>query len=144
MAPTIKKKTSRKKISTRNTSKKKATTKGKSKAAVKSLSAAPATAVAVKDGRLEVATALAMTSDRVTVDAGVDPFATRPPDLFTLTFNNILVGITTADLVRAFLANLKALLPEIDADIDRIPENPGAAIRDVARFVRLALTGGTP
>jgi hypothetical protein len=152
MAQTTKKKTSKKKISSKKTAKKKTlkkkpTTKAKSVAAFESFAAAPAAALKdgrLKDGRLEVATALAMTSDLVTVDARQDPFTTKPPDLFPLTFNSDLVGITTADLVRTFFANLKALLPEIASDIDRIPENPSAVIRDVARFVRLALVGVTP
>lgn len=92
-----------------------------------------------RDGRLEVATALAMTSDKVTVDASTEPFTTVPPNLFTLTFDDRLVGMTTPDLVRAFLANLKRLLPDIAHDLDQIPENPAMQIQMIVRFVRLAL-----
>jgi hypothetical protein len=92
-----------------------------------------------RDGRLEVATALAMTSDKVTVDASQEPFATNPDNLFTLTFNDNRVGITTPDLMRAFLANLKRLLPEIADDLDQTPEHPAMQIQLIVRFVRLAL-----
>ena len=94
------------------------------------------------DGRLEVATAIAMTTGCVTVNAAGDPFTTNPPDLFTRTFGDAVVGIATPDLMRTFLANLKALLPPIAATIDRIPENQALAIQVVARFVRLALLQG--
>jgi hypothetical protein len=94
------------------------------------------------DGRLEIATALAMTSDKVTVDASTDPFTTTPGSLFTLTFNDNQVGITTADLVRTFIANLKGLLPQIATSLDQIPENPAMKIQLVVRFVRLALLQG--
>jgi len=92
-----------------------------------------------RDGRLEVATALAMTSDKVTVDASQEPFATTPDNLFTLTFNDSEIGITTSDLMRAFLANLKRLIPEIADDLEQVPENPAMQIQMVVRFVRLAL-----
>ena len=98
--------------------------------------------VTAQDGRLEVATAIAMTSDSVTVNAGTEPFTTTPADLFTLTFDDNQVGITTPDLVRTFLANLKSLLPQIAANLDQIPENPAMQIRLVVRFVRLALLQG--
>ena len=71
--------------------------------------------------------------------ASVEPFATTPANVFTLTFDDNLVGIITSDLVRTFLANLKALLPEIATDLDQVPENPSMQIRLVVRFVRLAL-----
>jgi hypothetical protein len=92
-----------------------------------------------RDGRLEVATALAMTSDKVTVDASQEPFSTNPDNLFTLTFNDNRIGITTPDLMRAFLANLKRLIPEIADDLEHVPENPAMQIQLVVRFVRLAL-----
>jgi len=92
-----------------------------------------------RDGRLEVATALAMTSDKVTVDASQEPFSTNPDNLFTLTFNDNRIGITTPDLMRAFLANLKRLIPEIADDLEHVPESPTMQIQLVVRFVRLAL-----
>ena len=101
-----------------------------------------ATEATARDGRLEVATALAMTSDKVTVDASTQPFTTEPADVFALTFADSKVGITTPDLVRTFVANLKRLLPEIAPNLDQIPENPAMQIRLVVRFVRLALLQG--
>lgn len=95
-----------------------------------------------RDGRLDVATAIAMTSDKVTVDASTEPFSTTPPSLFTLTFNDGQVGITTPDLMRTFVANLKTLLPQIAADLDQVPANPAMQIQLVVRFVRLALLQG--
>ena len=94
------------------------------------------------DGRLEVATAIAMTTGCVTVNAANDLFTTNPPDLFTRTFEDAAVGIATPDLMRTFLANLKALLPTIGASVDQIPENQALAIQVVARFVRVALLQG--
>jgi hypothetical protein len=95
-----------------------------------------------QDGRLEVATALAMTSSLVTVDASTEPFSTTPENLFTLTFDDNQVGINTGDLVRTFLANLKSLLPQIATNLDQVPENPAMQISLVVRFVRLALLQG--
>jgi len=95
-----------------------------------------------QDGRLEIATALAMTSDMITVNASTSPFTTTPSNLFTLTFADNSVGITTPDLVRLFIANLKRLLPTIATSLDQIPENPAMQIQLVARFVRLALLQG--
>ena len=95
-----------------------------------------------QDGRLEVATAIAMTTSLVTVTAGGDTFTTIPADLFARTFNDNQVGITTSDLMRVFLANLKVLLPQISDTIDQIPENPAIQIEKVALLVRLALLQG--
>jgi hypothetical protein len=95
-----------------------------------------------QDGRLEVATALAMTSSLVTVNATTEPFTTIPANLLALTFDDNQVGIDTADLVRTFVANLKSLLPGIAANLDQIPENPAMQIQLVVRFVRLALLQG--
>ena len=92
-----------------------------------------------KDGRLEVATALAMTSSKVTVDATATPFTTVPADAFDRTFDDNQIGINTGDLVRLFIANLKSLLPRIASSLAQIPENPAMQIELVARFVRLAL-----
>ena len=96
-------------------------------------------AATAKDGRLEVATALAMTSSKITVDASVIPFTTVPADTFDRTFDDNQIGINTGDLVRLFIANLKSLLPGIASSLDQIPENPAMQIELVARFVRLAL-----
>jgi hypothetical protein len=95
-----------------------------------------------QDGRFEVATAIAMTSSLVTVTANGDTFSTKPDNLFALTFSDNKVGITTPDLMRVFLANLKVLLPQIGDTIDQIPENPAIQIEKVALLVRLALLQG--
>ena len=68
---------------------------------LKAMNAASATAhmenliaeheVTAQDGRLEVATAIAMTSDKVTVDARTEPFSTTPANLFTLPFNSTTI-----------------------------------------------------
>jgi hypothetical protein len=96
-------------------------------------------AATAQDGRLEVATALAMTSDKITVDSTTDPFTTVPADAFDRTFDDNQIGINTADLVRLFIANLKSLLSGIASSLDQLPENPAMQIELVARFVRLAL-----
>jgi hypothetical protein len=92
----------------------------------------------IKDGRLEVATAIADTSDLVTVDPTTDPFSTVPDDLFDRKFNDNRVGIDDSQM-RLFKASLEQLLPEITNDIERIPENSNLLIDDVAEFVRIAL-----
>jgi hypothetical protein len=90
----------------------------------------------IKDGRLEVALAIARTSDLVTVVA--QPPSVDPSDLFDRAFNNNKVGIDDGQM-SIFKAELDKLLPEITSDIDRIPENANQIIEDVAEFVRLAL-----
>jgi hypothetical protein len=95
--------------------------------------------MAIKDGRLEVATAIADTSDLVTVDPTTDPFTTDPKDLFDLRFNDDQVGIDDNQM-RLFKASLDELLPEISREIDRIPNNSNLLIEDVAEFVMLALS----
>lgn len=95
--------------------------------------------MAIKDGRLEVATAIADTTDLVTVDPTAKPFTTVPPDLFDRTFNDNEVGIDDSQM-RLFKESLEVLLPEISRDIERIPENSNLLIEDVAEFVMLALS----
>jgi hypothetical protein len=92
--------------------------------------------MAVKDGRLEVALAIARTSDLVTVV--VQPPSVDPSDLFDRAFNDNKVGIDDGQM-SIFKAELAKLLPEIASDISRIPENANQIIEDVAEFVRLAL-----
>jgi len=94
----------------------------------------------MKSGRLEVATAIAFTSQLVSVDPTVTPFVTVPPDLFDRKFNDARVGIDDGQ-IKAFKASLKSLLPEIATDIDSIPENSNQEIEAVAFFVKLALFG---
>lgn len=94
--------------------------------------------MAIKDGRLEVATAIADTSSLVTVDPTTDPPTVDPDDLFDRTFNDPRVGLDDSQM-RLFKASLEELLPAITSDIERIPENSNLLIDDVAEFVRLAL-----
>jgi hypothetical protein len=93
----------------------------------------------IKDGRLEVATAIADTTDLVTVDPTTEPFTTNPADLFELRFNDNQVGIDNNQM-RLFKASLEELLPEITSSIERIPNNANLVIEDVAEFVMLALS----
>jgi hypothetical protein len=94
--------------------------------------------MAIKDGRLEVVTAIADTTDLVTVDPTTNPPTVDPENLFDLTFNDERVGIDDSQM-RLFKASLEELLPEITSDIERIPNNSNLLIDDVAEFVRLAL-----
>ncbi|MEK6286506.1 MAG: hypothetical protein AABO57_12255 [Acidobacteriota bacterium] len=94
--------------------------------------------MAIEDGRLEVALAIARTSDLVTVDTQTDPVTVDPDDLFDRTFNDNGVGIDD-DQMAVFKAELVKLLNEIESDINRIPENSNQVIEQVAEFVRLAL-----
>lgn len=95
--------------------------------------------MAIKDGRLEVATAIADTTSLVTVDPTTEPFTTDPEDLFDLTFNDDRVGIDDNQM-RLFKASLEELLPEISREIERIDNNSNLLIEDVAEFVMLALS----
>src|SRR6266567_8562370 len=92
------------------------------------------------DGRLQVALAIAATTNLVTVDTTTTPFETDPNDLFDRTFNDQKVGLSD-DQMAVFKANLTVLLPSIASDIDQIPENAALPIEKVARFVKLALLG---
>lgn len=94
--------------------------------------------MAIKDGRLEVVTAIADTTDLVTVDPTTNPPTVKPENLFDLTFNDERVGIDDSQM-RLFKASLEELLPEITSDIERIPNNSNLLVDDVAEFVRLAL-----
>jgi hypothetical protein len=95
--------------------------------------------MAIKDGRLEVATAIADTTDLVTVDPTTEPFTPDPVDLFDLRFNDNQVGIDNNQM-RFFKASLEELLPEITNSIEKIPNNSNLVIEDVAEFVMLALS----
>jgi len=94
----------------------------------------------VNDGRVEVALAVAGTTDLVKVDTTTNPFTTRPADLFDRKFNDQQVAIND-DEMPVFKATLTLLLPEIKDDIAQIPENSNLVIEDVAEFVRLSLLG---
>lgn len=98
--------------------------------------------MAIKDGRLEVATAIADTTELVTVDPTTTPITIIPDDLFDRRFNDNRVGIDDNQM-RLFKSSLEALLPEIERDIERIPENSNLLIDDVGEFVRLALRART-
>ena len=92
----------------------------------------------IKSGRLEVAIAVARTSHLVSVDPTQIPPTSIPPDLFVRTFNDDRVGIDDEQM-RQFKERLKLLLPEISADVDKVPENSNQVIGDVAFFIRVAL-----
>ena len=94
--------------------------------------------MAIKDGRIEVVSAIADTTDLVTIDTTTDPPTVEPEGLFDLRFNDDRVGIDNNQM-RLFKASLEELLPEISRDIERIPNNSNLLIDDVAEFVRLAL-----
>ena len=94
--------------------------------------------MAIKDGRLEVVTAIADTTDLVMVDPTTEPPTVVPEDLFNRKFSDDRVGIDDSQM-RLFKASLEELLPEITSDIERIPNNSNLLIDDVAEFVRLAL-----
>jgi len=107
-------------------------------ATLNKLIAAKQTSVTPKDGRLQLALAIASTTNLVTVDTTVVPFATTPDDLFDRTFDDNLVGISD-DQMPVVKANLSVLLPEIASDISQIPDNAASPIEKVAEFVRLSL-----
>ena len=92
--------------------------------------------VGPEDGRLQVALAIAATTNLVTVNATETPFTTTPDDLFDLMFNDSTVGISDEQMP-VFKANLTVLLPTIAIDISQIPENAGLPIEKVAELVRL-------
>jgi hypothetical protein len=94
--------------------------------------------MSVKDGRLEIALAIARTSDLVTVDDSTQPFTVDPDDLFDWPFNDNRVGIDDGQM-SIFKAELEKLLPEIKGDIDGIPENSNILIKDVVKTIRDAL-----
>jgi hypothetical protein len=102
------------------------------------LIAAKQVSVTPKDGRLELALAIASTTNLVTVDTTAVPFATLPDDLFDRTFDDKLVGISD-DQMPVVKANLSVLLTEIAEDISQIPENAATPIEKVAEFIRLSL-----
>jgi hypothetical protein len=90
------------------------------------------------DGRLEIALAIAGTTQKVKVDPTKHPFETTPDDLFDRTFNDEQVGIDDTQM-EVFKANLTLLLPEIKSDIAQIPDNASLKIDQVAQFIELAL-----
>ena len=96
----------------------------------------------IRDGRLEVALAIASVSEKVKVSTANTeplPFRTRPADLFDRTFNDAAVGVSDAE-IKEFKANLAALLPEIKDRIrDGVPEHAVLPIEQVAELIRLAL-----
>jgi len=98
--------------------------------------------------RSEVANAIALTTDLVTVDLlAPDLFITKPPNLFDLRFNDKRVGITD-DQMGVFKNHLKQLLlrqlllkqlSPLTEVIDRVPDDASLLIRDVAELVGRAL-----
>ena len=112
--------------------------KGPHVAKLDSLIAAKQASITPKDGRLELALAIAATTTLVTVDPTTTPFTTAPEDLFDLTFNDASVGINDQQMP-VLKASLSVLLPNIADDISQIPDNSALTIEKVADFVRLSL-----
>jgi hypothetical protein len=92
----------------------------------------------VGDGSLQVILAIASVTSLVTVDTTTAPPTFEPRDLGQRTFNDVKVGLSNTQMA-IFKANLTTLVPQIAADVARIPENAALKIADVAKFVRLAL-----
>lgn len=98
-------------------------------------------------GRLEIAIALSMTADGVTVDASKKLFTTKPGDLFGRTFNEI--GVAGPQMA-VFKQHLAALLPNIKNQIGSISEDADQTIEQVATFIKIELlkdphgSGGRP
>lgn len=94
-------------------------------------------------GALEVAMAIAASTNNVRVDATSSPFAVTPSDLFDKTFADPAVGLDRTGLTN-FKANLSALLPGIASDVQAIPEDPSLRVSDVAKLVALSLAASSP
>jgi hypothetical protein len=93
---------------------------------------------AVGDGSRQVIIAIAMVTNLVTIDLTKTPPKVVPANLGALTFNDPKVGMANGQMP-IFKGNLAALLPEIRADIAKIPDNAGLQVGKVADFVRLSL-----
>ena len=91
------------------------------------------------DGRLEVALAIAGTTQLVSVNPTAHPFTTKPSKLFDLQFDDDAVGIDDEQM-EVFKANLSLLLPEIKDDIAQIEDKASVVIDKVAAFIELALS----
>ena len=92
----------------------------------------------VGDGSLQVILAITSVTALVTIDTTKVPPKITPANLGKLTFNDPKVGLSNTQMA-IFKGNLSMLLPEIAADIAKIPENAGLKISAVADFIRLAL-----
>jgi hypothetical protein len=92
------------------------------------------------DGSLQIVMAIASITDLVTVDTTATPFTFKPANLPSLTFNDPAVGINDGQMP-IFRANLGKLLPQISADIDKIPDKSAMAIGKVAAYVNTCLLG---
>jgi hypothetical protein len=91
-------------------------------------------------GSLMVIMAIASITDLVMVDTTVSPFTFKPPNLPNLTFNDPLVGIQDGQMP-IFKSNLSKFLPEISADIDKIPNDAAVFVRNVANYINTCLLG---
>lgn len=93
---------------------------------------------ASRDGRLEIAAAIAMLSTKVIVHVAPTPSVT-PADLFDRTFDDPKVGLDDGKM-RAFKDILALRLPQIADKIQSdIPEDAGLFIHLVAKHVHLTL-----
>ncbi|MEP7366465.1 MAG: hypothetical protein ABI972_24675 [Acidobacteriota bacterium] len=93
----------------------------------------------LRDGALELATAIASMSEAVRLDLSREPFVTEPVNLFDLTFGEAGIGEEQMPLLRE---QLKALLPEIAEELDsngQVLDQAGHRIESYAAFVRIAL-----
>jgi hypothetical protein len=89
-------------------------------------------------GALKVALAIQSVSSLVHVESTQPLIKTVPGDLFSLTFNDVKVGISNEQM-SFFKVHLQQLLPQIAGTIAGIPEKASLRIEDVADFVSEAL-----
>jgi hypothetical protein len=90
------------------------------------------------DGRFELVTAIALTSNRVKVKGTRRSFVTTPADLFKLRLNDKRVGITGRKVL-TFKRRLAKLLSSLNFWIDRIPDDSGLLIEELADYLRTKL-----
>ncbi len=90
-----------------------------------------------RDGRFEIAVALAMTSNWVTVDARSRPFVTNPPNLFELEFN--WLDLRNEEKLERFKYNLSQLLPDVRDEIRRLPVHEWETVGEFADRLRRLL-----
>ena len=93
----------------------------------------------LRDGALELATAIASMSETVHVVSSGEPFVTEPANLFEHTFSEVGIGDGQMELLRE---QLKQLLPQIAAELEsngQVLDQPGHRIESYAAFIRIAL-----
>ena len=85
---------------------------------------------------LAVASALSSLTEIVSIES-VSPLRVQPSNLFDLTFAR--VGVDSDALIHGFKTFLKANLPEIKDEIDRMNISPALTINAVVNYVHAAL-----